>query len=150
MQANRAAIGAQQYIDGSLRNAEVIEAMGVLGTFTAAGWTQEATFSITGPGLRLKAVPFRLAANLQTVMGSGCLGLGAGWCCKTPAGGAGMMIVASVLGGRMLAPVVLAVSQWRAVVNVRDAWRRLDGCTTAVPEPAEVCPCRTRVCCFQV
>ena len=71
-------------------------------------------------------------------MGSALLGLG-GWLVlqNTLAGGAGMMIVASVLGGRMLAPVVLAVSQWRAVVNVRDAWRRLDGLLAAVPEPAE-------------
>ena len=32
----------------------------------------------------------------------------------------------SVLGGRVLAPLVQMVTQWRAVINVRDAWNRLD------------------------
>ena len=44
------------------------------------------------------------------------------------------MIVASVLGGRMLAPLVQRVGQWRAVVNVRDAWRRLEQLLTQIPE----------------
>ena len=48
-----------------------------------------------------------------------------------------MMIVASVLGGRMLAPLVQMVSQWRAVVNVRDAWRRLEQLLTQIPERPE-------------
>ena len=45
-----------------------------------------------------------------------------------------MMIVASILGGRMLAPLVQVVSQWQTVVNVRDAWVRVDGLLVAVPE----------------
>ena len=45
--------------------------------------------------------------------------------------------VASVLGGRMLAPLVQVVSQWQSVVNVRDAWTRLEALLSAVPaEPA--------------
>ena len=37
-----------------------------------------------------------------------------------------MMIVASILGGRVLAPLVQIVTQWRSVVAVRDSWGRLD------------------------
>ena len=48
-------------------------------------------------------------------------------------GGGGMMIVASVLGGRMLAPLVQVVSQWQSVVNVRDSWVRLEQLLSAVP-----------------
>ncbi len=43
------------------------------------------------------------------------------------------MIVGSVLGGRMLAPLVQTISQWRAVVNLRDAWGRLDQLLTQLP-----------------
>lgn len=139
VQANRAAIGAQQYIDGSLRNAEVIEAMGMLKHIHRRWMDKQRDFLNLQAQASDKGGAFQAGSKfVQTVMGSALLGLGA-WLVlqNTLAGGAGMMIVASVLGGRMLAPVVLAVSQWRAVVNVRDAWRRLDGLLAAVPEPAE-------------
>ena len=139
VQANRAAIGAQQYIDGSLRNAEVIEAMGMLKHIHRRWMDKQRDFLNLQAQASDKGGAFQAGSKfVQTVMGSALLGLG-GWLVlqNTLAGGAGMMIVASVLGGRMLAPVVLAVSQWRAVVNVRDAWRRLDGLLAAVPEPAE-------------
>ena len=139
VQANRAAIGAQQYIDGSLRNAEVIEAMGMLKHIHRRWMDKQRDFLNLQAQASDKGGAFQAGSKfVQTVMGSALLGLG-GWLVlqNTLAGGAGMMIVASVLGGRMLAPLVLAVSQWRAVVNVRDAWRRLDGLLAAVPEPAE-------------
>ena len=139
VQANRASIGAQQYIDGSLRNAEVIEAMGMLKHIHRRWMDKQRDFLNLQAQASDKGGAFQAGSKfVQTVMGSALLGLG-GWLVlqNTLAGGAGMMIVASVLGGRMLAPVVLAVSQWRAVVNVRDAWRRLDGLLAAVPEPAE-------------
>ena len=44
-----------------------------------------------------------------------------------------MLVVASILGGRMLAPLVQVISQWQGVVNVRDAWARLDTLLAAVP-----------------
>ena len=50
-----------------------------------------------------------------------------------PSGGGGMIIVASILGGRMLAPLVQVVSQWQSVVNVRDAWSRVEQLLEAVP-----------------
>jgi ATP-binding cassette subfamily C exporter for protease/lipase len=44
-----------------------------------------------------------------------------------------MMIIGSILGGRMLAPLVQVVSQWQAVINVRDGWGRLQQLLQAVP-----------------
>jgi ATP-binding cassette, subfamily C, bacterial exporter for protease/lipase len=44
-----------------------------------------------------------------------------------------MMIVASILGGRVLQPLIQVVQQWRAVVNVRDAWGRLELLLSTVP-----------------
>ena len=51
-----------------------------------------------------------------------------------------MMIVASILGGRVLAPLVQIITQWRMVVNVRDAWQRLDDLLAAVPVKARPMP----------
>ncbi|MCK2089606.1 type I secretion system permease/ATPase [Thauera aromatica] len=128
IEANRAAIGAQQYADGSLRNAEVIEAMGMLHHIHRRWMEKQHEFLGLQAEASDKAGAFQAGSKfVQTTIGSLLLGLG-GWLILEDAlaGGPGMMIVASVLGGRMLAPLVQMVSQWRAVVNVRDAWRRLD------------------------
>ena len=74
------------------------------------------------------------AKFVQTTMGSLLLGVAA-WLLlenQLPGGGA-MLIVGSVLGGRMLAPVVQLISQWRMVVGVRDAWNRLETVMEQLP-----------------
>ena len=138
-EANRSAIAAQQYADGSLRNAEVIEAMGMLHHIHRRWMEKQHAFLGLQAQASDKAGAFQAGSKfVQTTMGSLLLGLG-GWLILENAlpGGPGMMIVASVLGGRMLAPLVQMVGQWRAVVNVRDAWRRLEQLLTQIPERPE-------------
>ena len=133
--ANRAAMAAQQYADGSLRNAEVIEAMGMLANIHRRWMDRQREFLGLQADASDRAGAFQAASKLvQTTMGSLLLGLGA-WLILADAlpGGPGMMIVGSVLGGRMLAPLVQVVSQWRAVVNLRDAWARLDQLLDKLP-----------------
>ena len=142
MAANRAAIGAQQYADGSLRNAEVIEAMGMLGHIHQRWVKKQREFLGLQAQASDKAGAFQSATKfVQTTLGSALLGLGA-WLTlegMLPAGGS-MMIVGSVLGGRVLAPLVQMVSQWRMVVNMRDAWRRLDQVLTQFPAKPPAMP----------
>ena len=137
--ANRYAIAAQQYADGSLRNAQVIESMGMLRDIHRRWMARQREF------LNLQALASDRAGGyqamtkfLQTVMGSLLLGLGA-WLLlhNSLNGGSGMMLVASILGGRVLAPLVQIVTQWRLVVNMRDAWQRLDSLLTAIPPKPE-------------
>lgn len=142
--ANRAAIGAQQYADGSLRNAEVIESMGMLANIHRRWMEKQREFLGLQAEASDKAGAFQAASKfVQTTMGSLLLGLGA-WLILREAlpGGPGMMIVGSVLGGRKLAPLVQVVSQWRAVVNLRDAWGRLDQLLEKLPprQPAMALP----------
>ena len=138
MEANRSAIAAQQYADGTLRNAEVIESMGMLRN-THQRWIQkqqdflrlQARASESAGGFQA------LAKLLQNTLGSLLLGLGCWLLLHNQLnGGSGMMIVGSILGGRMLAPLVQVVSQWQTVVNVRDAWMRLVQLLAAVPARA--------------
>lgn len=135
MQANRSAIAAQAYADSSLRNAQVIESMGMLPHIHARWHEKQREFL----GMQAKAsnnagVFQSMSKFLQTTMGSLLLGLAA-WLLlhEKLAGGAGMMVIASVLGGRMLAPLAVVVTQWRAVVNARDAYNRLDALMQQVP-----------------
>ena len=135
MQANRAAIEAQQYADNTLRNAEVIESMGMLRDTHRRWLLKQRDF------LDLQALASERAGGyqaisklLQNTLSSLLLGLGCWLLLHNELnGGGGMMIVASILGGRMLAPLVQVVSQWQTVVNARDAWARLDGLLAAVP-----------------
>lgn len=69
------------------------------------------------------------AANktFQLVLSSGLLGLGA-WILMDGdlLGGPGMLIVASTLGARAVAPMGALVTQWRSVVATSQAYSRLD------------------------
>ena len=135
MQANAAAFEAQQYADNTLRNAEVIESMGMLRN-THQRWLQKQRKFLGLQALASeRAGAFQAISKLlQITLGSTLLGLGCWLLLKNELnGGAAMMIVASILGGRMLAPLVQVVTQWQNVVNVRDAWARLDALLTAVP-----------------
>ncbi|MBC5764735.1 type I secretion system permease/ATPase [Ramlibacter albus] len=137
--ANRIAIEAQQYADGSLRNAQVIESMGMIKDIHRRWMVKQRMF------LNLQAVASDKAGVWQALgkftsitLSSALLGLGAWLLLRNDLrGGGGMMIVGSILGGRVLQPALVVVGQWRSVVNFRDAWRRLDQMLSFLPPPAE-------------
>ncbi len=137
--ANRSAIAAQQYADGSLRNAEVIESMGMLRNIHRRWMERQREFLGLQAIASDRAGGFQAASRfIQNVISSLLLGLSCWLLLRNQLnGGAAMMIVSSILGGRVLAPLVQVVSQWQGVVNARDAWRRLDGLLSAVPAPPE-------------
>jgi ATP-binding cassette subfamily C exporter for protease/lipase len=140
--ATRSAAGAQQYADGALRNAQVIEAMGMQRDIHRRWIDKQREFLDLQAFASDKAGGYQAITKfLQTTMGSLLLGLGA-WLLlyNELRGGSGMMIVASILGGRMLAPLVQIVTQWRNVVAVRDSWGRLNQLLSNVPPPAKAMP----------
>jgi ATP-binding cassette subfamily C exporter for protease/lipase len=135
LEANQRAAAAQQYADGTLRNAQVIESMGMLRDIHKRWIAKQREFL----GLQAKASDHAgyyqaISKFLQNTVSSMMLGLGA-WLLLNDqlSGGASYMIVGSILGGRVLAPLVQIVSQWQTVVNVRGAYARLDSLLTAVP-----------------
>ena len=135
MEANRAAIGAQQFADASLRNAHVMESMGMLDAMHGH-WQKRQTEFLKLQGQASEGAGYWTAMSklLQQIMSSLLLGLGA-WLLLSNSlnGGASMMIIGSVLGGRVLAPLSQLVAQWNSVVNVRSAWARLDALLAQVP-----------------
>ena len=135
MAANRSAMAAQQYADGTLRNAQVIESMGMLRNIHQRWMKKQREF------LGLQAIASdhagfyqAISKFLQNTVSSMLLGLGAWLLLRNQLnGGAAYMIVGSILGGRVLAPLIQIVSQWQNVVNVRGAYERLDNLLAQVP-----------------
>ena len=135
MLANRSSIAAQQYADGSLRNAQVIESMGMLRDIHARWMNKQRDFLNLQAQASESAGGYQAVSKFfQTTLSSALLGLGC-WLLlhNSLNGGDVMMVMASVFGGRMVAPLVQAVSQWQTVINVRDAWARLDNLLETVP-----------------
>ena len=141
-EANRSASAAQQFADASLRNAHVMDSMGMLDAVHARWQKRQAEFlghqaqASEGAGLWTA-----MSKMIQQLMGSLLLGFAAWLLLKNELnGGGGMMIIASVLGGRVLAPLAQVVAQWNAVVNVRSSWGRLEALLSQIPAKPEAMP----------
>ena len=138
-EANRSAVGAQQFAETSLRNAHVMESMGMLDAVHGRWQKRQQEFlayqatASEGAGLWTA-----MSKAVQQVMSSLLLGLGAWLFLKNMLnGGESMMIIGSVLGGRMLAPLSQLVAQWNSVVSVRAAWSRLEVLLAQIPAKPE-------------
>jgi ATP-binding cassette subfamily C exporter for protease/lipase len=134
--ANRTAAVSQQQVDGMLRNAQVIQAMGLQGHMHQRWRTLQQEFLGLQATASARAGAFSASTKLwQNLVTSGLLGLACWLLLRNELnGGGGMMIVASILGGRMLAPLIQGVAQWQLMVQVRDAWQRISHLLEATPE----------------
>ena len=132
--ANAVAIGARNYLGGNLRNAEAMEAMGMLGR------VHQRWFARHQEVLKLQALASDragLLANaskvLRVTLQSLILGLGAYLVIlhvSTP----GIMIAASILLGRALAPVDMLIGGWKGFLSARSAYKRLHDLLLAIPK----------------
>lgn len=133
--ANRSSIDAQNYASSSLKNAQVIEAMGMLGNIHGRWMKKQRQFLFSqaaasdAAGTYSSLAKFVQLAQSSLLLGAGC------WLIinRMFPGGGGLMVVASILGGRVLAPVSQVIGMWKYVVNARDAYFRLDNLLTALP-----------------
>ena len=134
-EATQASIEAQSYAAGAMRGAQVIESMGMLRAIHARFMERQKRFIIRQAAASDTAGVTTVGAKLvQTVQGSLLLGAAAYLTLHNGIwGGASMMIVASILGGRALAPSVQLVSNWRTVVTMRDAYARLNSLLVKLP-----------------
>lgn len=137
MLANRHAIAAQNYASGTLRNAQVIEAMGMMRNIHQRWMAKQEKFlALQAQASDRAGLDGALAKGVQLTQSSLLLGVGA-WLVISGdhTSSFGLILVASILGGRILAPVSQVIGQWRQVVNARDAHQRLGQLLDAVPAP---------------
>jgi len=116
---------AARFIDTSLRNADVVNALGMLRAVTRR-WTElnEAALAEQARATRSGAALSGLTKFARQFIQSAMLALGA-WIVLEQQVTAGVMIAATILLGRALAPVEQLVAGWRALVEARAAWHRL-------------------------
>ncbi len=126
------------------RNSEAVLAMG-FGHMLGAKWG-EINSRYLGNHLRLSNLTITLGTIskiLRVTLQSAVLAVGAILVIRQEASG-GIMIASSILLSRALAPVELAISQWKGFVAARDSWSRLvrladlmsvDGREVALPKP---------------
>ena len=123
--ANAAGIAANQFATNSFRNAEVVEAMGM---FPAL---RKRWYALHGKMLGLQTLASDRAGTISactrfTRVSVQSLILGAGALLVIEGSiTAGAMIAASILMGRALAPVELAIGTWKQLVATRSAYDRL-------------------------
>jgi ATP-binding cassette, subfamily C, bacterial exporter for protease/lipase len=134
-EAQRRSQEAQTYAEASLRNAQVMESMGMLDAVMGQWQKKQRAFLAYQAKASESAGSLNSVSKLlQQLLGSVLLGLSA-WLLLFDAlnGGAAMMIISSVLGGRLLAPLTQIAQQWSAVATVGGAWGRLSSLLEAVP-----------------
>jgi len=131
--ANAMAIQANTLATNNLRNAEVIEAMGMLPNLMQRWFRLHGTFlGLQADASQKAGLIGAITKFVQVSMQSLVLGLGALLVLEnkiTP----GMMIAASILLGRTLQPVQQVIAAWKSVSGVRSAWGRLGALLDAHP-----------------
>jgi len=139
--ASKAQIEATRLADAAIRNAEVVHSMGMLSAMTAR-WASLNTSVVDGlrRGGEIGGGVLAITKFVRFFVQVLILGLGAWLVLKaelTPGG----MIAASILLGRALAPVEVAMGAWRNFMTARFAYNRLKKAIEEHPQPLE----RTRL-----
>jgi len=136
-EANQASIAAASFANNHLRNAEVIEAMGMLPGLRQRWFEQHQKV------LGLQTVASDRNARISTVsravriaLQSLILGAGAVLVIEGSIT-AGMMIVCSILMGKALQPVEMAISTWKQSISTRSAYQRLEEILQSAPPRGE-------------
>jgi ATP-binding cassette subfamily C exporter for protease/lipase len=124
-EANSMAVASTNVASNNLRNAEVIEAMGMLPNIQSRWYKLHSRFlSLQAEASEKAGVVTALSKSFNLALQSLILGVGALLVLEdsiTP----GMMIAASILFGRAVAPVQLLISVWKQIGSTRSAYERL-------------------------
>ncbi|MCF7970492.1 MAG: type I secretion system permease/ATPase [Methylococcaceae bacterium] len=139
-EANRLSINGRMQVNSNLKNAEVIESMGMLDNLQQR-WLKSSYQVLT---LQAKASSRAglftgLSKTLRMLLQSLVLGLGAYLAIRqeiTP----GLMIAGSILLGRALAPIDMLIGSWKGFVLARTQYARLNQLLEQIPADTEKMP----------
>jgi ATP-binding cassette subfamily C protein len=124
-------------LEASRRNAEVVQALG-FGARLEARWRQ-ANADYLHANRRAGDIAGGLGSlskTLRVMLQSAVLGVGAWLVIEQQATG-GVMIASSIMVGRALAPVDLAIASWKPFLMARHSWKRLQDLLGRMPSVPE-------------
>ncbi|WP_188908135.1 type I secretion system permease/ATPase [Aureimonas endophytica] len=120
------------------RNAEVLRAMGMEGRMGRAwGEVNQAYKSAQQRAADVTGALGSASKMLRMVLQSGVLAVGAYLVINQEAT-AGIIIASSILTSRALAPIELAIAQWKGFISARQSWARLDQVLRSLPAEGAV------------
>ncbi len=137
-EAIRHAADAAVFAQSSLRNADAIQAMGMLPALERR-WRRKhrASLILQGEASDRGGTIAAISKAVRLVIQIAILGVGAFLAIDqiiTP----GVMIAASIILARALQPVEQAIGNWRTVVSARHAYRRLHRLMDGRPDPRDI------------
>jgi ATP-binding cassette subfamily C protein EexD len=126
-------IAGTYFAETSLRNAEALEAMGMLRAIRGR-WLKrhDRVLALQAEASDWAGLLSGLSKFLRNTLQTLLLGGGA-YLAINGEISPGMMIAASIIGGKALAPIDMAVGSWGGVISARLAYRRLEDLFRTVP-----------------
>jgi ATP-binding cassette subfamily C exporter for protease/lipase len=133
--ANGAGAQAQNFVQAALRNGEAVQAMG-MAEGLRGHWLKMQEFMLRHQAQASDrgSIYSTLSKYVQLVSSSLMLGLGS-WLVLIGAfqGSTGLVLMASIIAGRALAPLVQVIVGWRNVANTQEALARLETLLEKIP-----------------
>jgi len=138
--SNRHYQSSQSFINSSLRNSEIIEAMGMHGNVRRRWYSRYISFLNEQSDASDEAGVWSNTSKIvRMLMQSLVLGLG-GYLAITGQVTPGMMIAGSIIMGRALAPIDLMTGTWKQFSSARTSYARLGGLLAEFTIPTKPTP----------
>ena len=139
-EANKQSMISRGQVSRNLRNAEVIEAMGMMANVRER-WlvTTHQVLSLQSEASSRAGIIAAASKVVRLTSQSLILGLGAYLVIEreiTP----GLMIAGSILLGRALAPIDMVIANWKGFINARGQYERLNEMFLKIPADTEKMP----------
>lgn len=136
-EANKEHMAATQYTNKNLRNAEVVESMGMLGRIRDR-WQEKnrKVLALQGIASDRGGILTSISKTTRLVVQSLVLGLGAYLAIQQEIS-PGLMIAGSILLGRALGPIDQMIGVWKQFVSARSQYQRLNDILDKVGEEPE-------------
>ena len=133
-EANKLNRDSSVFVDASLRNAEVIHAMGMQSNIKKI-WQKKYFGFLNAQMIASDNAGFwsNISKSARVLFQSLILGLGGYLAIKAELS-PGMMIAGSIIMGRALAPLDLMIASWKGFSNARSAYERLNGLLVEFPK----------------
>ena len=136
-EANTLNRASSVFVESNLRNAEVVNAMGMKSAVSAKWREKHNGYLLAQNEASNKAgVWSNLSKTSRVMFQSLMLGLG-GYLAITMEVSPGMMIAGSIIMGRALAPIDLIINSWKGFSGARSSYRRIDALLEEFPKNKE-------------